>query len=364
MARIVDVLEAKAKFDAAMLDVQWAYALRVWDDDPGRLGPAAHRLREVLEEAEKRCIRLLLEEEADAAAMVQEESPSIRYWLKRVKEVADHFRAGVREKLLRDEDEDDDNSGCSKLIARMRLPSLDPKTTKASIFGVITDQLEALMEEYEKLGYTNTGLPIVPCTELPSCGGQHSAIITDVPIVRERDGDKQRIISIITHAAENRKTETDEPVILPIFGPAGVGKTTLVKSIFYDPELFQDYTKAWVDTVEGEDLKKIYTSIMSSSQSLGAELPPLPNDDYSLVDTMRNQLAELFRSGNKKLLLVLDDLWVKAEPLSTQGALATTLDCQDGNPQEFAVWHWQESSCHSDHTQQTHCRLHVHQRFG
>lgn len=205
----------------------------------------------------------------------------------------------------------------------MKLPCLAPKikTTQADITAKLADitaKLEALMEEYEGFRYTK-GLPLASCcTEQPSCVGQQS-IITDVPLGRERDDDKQRIIGIITQqAADSRETEADQPVILSIFGPAGIGKTTLVKSIFNDPELFQDYAKAWVDTPEGHDLKKIYTSIISSSQALlgGAESPPLWNDDYS-TDAITNQLAELFGSGNRKLLLVLDGLWV--EPVRLLG---------------------------------------------
>jgi hypothetical protein len=352
MAQITHLMQAKAAFDAACMDMEWADPYT--RPEESHLHAAACRMRDVLEEAEKRWLE---EEETPAMMMIQVEeeevgSRSIGDWLTSVKDVAYHMRKHARERLLRDDDEPEPQHGCNKLvcyvvlefthlrrsvvrsisnygfpflqIARMKLPCLAPKI-KTTTGDAIRDQLEALMEEYEGFRYTK-GLPLASCcTEQPSCVGQQS-IITDVPLGRERDDDKQRIIGIITQqAADSRETEADQPVILSIFGPAGIGKTTLVKSIFNDPELFQDYAKAWVDTPEGHDLKKIYTSIISSSQALlgGAESRPLWNDDYS-TDAITNQLAELFGSGNRKLLLVLDGLWV--EPVRLGGEDLSRMD--------------------------------------
>ncbi|KAL6593375.1 hypothetical protein ACP70R_049031 [Stipagrostis hirtigluma subsp. patula] len=304
MAQIADLMDASVVLDAAHNELQLvcAYPYIINLDS---LAHRAHRIRVVLWEAQMRWVTSFttIREEADAVVQetpaIQKEAQSqsiIREWLMRVKDVACNIRAASRQLLLGGRSKD----GCA-LIARM-LPCL---ATTTPTFHDIKDELSALEEQYERFGYATTGLPVVTCTEEPSCRGQQHAIITDVPPGGERDDDKQRIIGIITQAERERETEAGtEPVMLPIFGAAGVGKTTLVKSVFRDPK-FQNYAKAWVHAPEGGDLKKIYTCIRSQAFA-GAQSSPL-QDDYS-IDDMKTHLADLLGGGNKKLLLVLDGL--------------------------------------------------------
>ncbi|XP_062225040.1 putative disease resistance protein RGA1 [Phragmites australis] len=85
--------------------------------------------------------------------------------------------------------------------------------------------------------------------------------------------DLRRIIDLLFLSSASNTRQQEYPVILPIFGPAGSGKTTLAKLVFSHTR-FEDYDKRWVDITNN-----------------GLSLDQLP------------------RGGNKAALVVLDDLW-------------------------------------------------------
>lgn len=180
------------------------------------------------------------------------------------------------------------------------LISNETKSTKMDRDGIVA-KLEKAEKQFRSFGYTR--LPLTRCTEQQRCADCHE---TNTNVYIGRDEDKQRVINLLLHAKANAK---GMPVILPIFGLGGVGKTALAKMIFHDSG-FQDYAKAWVDLPPGSlDLQQI-RSYMTSKVGK-AEL--YPQED-----------------NRQKLLLVLDNQWVDGYSLddsygSKMDALKRTL---------------------------------------
>jgi hypothetical protein len=87
--------------------------------------------------------------------------------------------------------------------------------------------------------------------------------------------------------------------ILPIYGIGGIGKTTLARLIYKDPN-FSGYSLVWVHVPQRFDLHKIRESIISQLHNKGSQ-------QANPGQTMQSCLVKLL--CGKKALIVLDDLW-------------------------------------------------------
>ncbi|KAL5758452.1 hypothetical protein ACOSP7_021063 [Xanthoceras sorbifolium] len=107
-----------------------------------------------------------------------------------------------------------------------------------------------------------------------------------------RDEDKKQILEKVLNDVNF--------LVIPIVGMGEVGKTTLAREVFTDPDVGSSEVKAWV-CVSDVDFnvtrisKSILENITGSSSS--------PND----LSTMQNELRQ--KVTGKKFLLVLDDVW-------------------------------------------------------
>jgi hypothetical protein len=135
---------------------------------------------------------------------------------------------------------------------------------------------------------------------------------TTVPCFQEasvigRWSDKQRIVSVLLSAATNITQGLPSCIILPIFGIAGSGKTTLAKMVFNDTNSFhQEYNfRVWVHLSPKFDIHRICEYIISQVGSGGGQ--EQINDNGSNSERCLMVLHRLL--NGKKALLVLDDLW-------------------------------------------------------
>ncbi|KAM0920466.1 hypothetical protein ACQ4PT_007487 [Festuca glaucescens] len=92
---------------------------------------------------------------------------------------------------------------------------------------------------------------------------------------------------------------TEHITVLPIYGIGGLGKTTLAKLV-YNSSQFKEYTQVWVYVSQKFDLKEIGNSIIS-------QLAEKDERKHTVIQMIHNSLQKIL--DNKKILIVLDDLW-------------------------------------------------------
>jgi len=127
-----------------------------------------------------------------------------------------------------------------------------------------------------------------------------------LPEVEGREGEKQEIINLLLHARSNH--DESETVIVPIYALGGMGKTTLAQLVYNDDQFKKQYDcRMWVYVSQDFNLLKIGNSIISQVSAEGAQQSrDLQNRGLQVImDCLDNLLC------NKKVLIVLDDLWEK-----------------------------------------------------
>ncbi|SPT20075.1 unnamed protein product [Triticum aestivum] len=113
-----------------------------------------------------------------------------------------------------------------------------------------------------------------------------------------RDAVKKRIIDSITHDKYSAKDLT----VLPIVGPGGMGKTTLVQHIYHSQEVQKHFqVKVWTCVSQNFTVIKL--------------LEEIENAIPSVKDEKKGRTGDLIeqRLNSKRFLFVLDDIW-KCDP--------------------------------------------------
>ncbi|KAM3393054.1 hypothetical protein ACQJBY_013962 [Aegilops geniculata] len=133
-----------------------------------------------------------------------------------------------------------------------------------------------------------------------------------------RGSDKERIISTLLCSTEPNIMQ-EQITILPIFGLAGIGKTTLAQMVFNDTRSLQGYDfRVWVHVSPHFDFHTIGKSIIclvsGRPRSPGRKIN-LSSSEVEGMESIMKRLHKLL--DGKKVLLVLDDLW-EEDPIQLQ----------------------------------------------
>ncbi|KAB8081387.1 hypothetical protein EE612_002567 [Oryza sativa] len=115
---------------------------------------------------------------------------------------------------------------------------------------------------------------------------------------RSRDEDKKLLVSILLSQASNVKL-----AVLPIVGMGGLGKTTLAKLIYNEPEIQNHFQlMIWVCVSDNFDVASVARSIVDAV--------PKKGDKVTINENQTSALDELQKLvSGQRYLLVLDDVW-------------------------------------------------------
>ncbi|XP_010277779.1 PREDICTED: putative disease resistance protein RGA3 [Nelumbo nucifera] len=114
-----------------------------------------------------------------------------------------------------------------------------------------------------------------------------------------RDSDKECIKELLFCESSSRTDSSTFPVVIPIVGMGGLGKTTLAQEIYNDGKVVSHFQlRIWVHVSENFDVKRITEAIINdvTGDNCGGQL-----------NRLQKELRK--RVKNKRFLLVLDDVW-------------------------------------------------------
>ncbi|KAM0904361.1 hypothetical protein ACQ4PT_018070 [Festuca glaucescens] len=201
-----------------------------------------------------------------------------RLWLKRLKDALYEISD------MLDDFEADSSNLLEGVVKKFRMPN----------------KMKEMQERLQKISEDHTKYSVPAETRRDK---QPVPDIRETPVNAEetdpigRTDDKQKIMGRLS------KSIAENTTFLSIWGFGGIGKTTLARLVYKDPQ-FKEYSKAWVYVSEKLDLKKIGNSIISQLSE---------KEEQSKIDELKiiHDRLEKLLAGNKKILIILDDLWEK-----------------------------------------------------
>ncbi|XP_027927610.1 putative disease resistance RPP13-like protein 1 [Vigna unguiculata] len=120
--------------------------------------------------------------------------------------------------------------------------------------------------------------------------------VVDESTIYGRDGDRQKLVSyLLSEDAGGCKVG-----VISIVGMGGLGKTTLAKLLYNDPNAQEKFDlKAWTHISDDFDVCKVTKTILESVS--------FKSNDINNLNILQVELKQSL--SNKRFLLVLDDIW-------------------------------------------------------
>ncbi|XBI34872.1 hypothetical protein VPH35_120623 [Triticum aestivum] len=186
---------------------------------------------------------------------------------------------------------------------------LDDYESDAGLFGAMRkkinmpDKMKKMQESLQKITEDRQNYCLPPETHT----NEHQ-----LPDIRENAGTIEEA-EIIGRAKEKLEilarlsgSTTERTTFLPIWGFGGIGKTTLARSVYNDPQ-FKNHSRVWVYVSQIFDLKIFGKTIISQLSEPEPEQKSKPAPDLHSINICLQKLL----TEKKNILIILDDLWEK-----------------------------------------------------
>ncbi|WVZ50149.1 hypothetical protein U9M48_001435 [Paspalum notatum var. saurae] len=262
---------AKDKLGSAM--AQQADLLWNFDGDLKNMMQTLETISAVLEDAERRSVG----------------DSTVRLWLERLK----HAALDISD-ILEDYEDTSDQATTAKMPRFLScLPLAYKRIVVANRMKTSRENLSKINKEFQSFNFRqSTTMTIEECYNKR----ETTSRLPEEPIIG-RDGEKLKIIDLLLSA----DTNNDKIVIVPIYGLAGMGKSTLARQVYNDDQFKKYNHLIWVYVSQDFSLSKIGRSIISQLPKDGGQ------QDSDTLQVIMNCIDNLLKGKN--VLVVLDDLW-------------------------------------------------------
>ncbi|KAK9923418.1 hypothetical protein M0R45_031837 [Rubus argutus] len=275
-----------------------------------QLTKSLKKIHAVLKDAEKRQVK---------EAVVQE-------WLDELTEVAyemDNVLDEWNTQALKQQIEEQEDQGENTLVIKKKVRFSMPSPSNCFCFGQasrrifvrhdiaqtikdLNSRLTKIAEERLKYQFHSTTTSGIEQPQRPK-----TSSLIDVSKIFGREHEKHTLISMLLGQGTSTGEEERGPLVIPVVGMGGMGKTTLAQLAYNDENVKAHFEKSiWVCVSDPFDEIKIAKTIIG-----GHDTPNL--DEFN--DLM--QFVSKFVEG-KKFLLALDDVWTEDDTKWEQLKLA------------------------------------------
>ncbi|KAG6402574.1 hypothetical protein SASPL_134771 [Salvia splendens] len=246
------------------------------DDEMKKLCSTLTTIQAVLEDAEDKQIK----------------SKPIRNWLQKLTAIAYEV----------DDILDECNTHVSKLnhshskLSRYSLKKLLYRHNIARRMKQVNEKVEAVAAERAKFHLRE--MPIDRPREVAIASRETASLLNEPDKIYGREEDKDKIVKTLLNDVKNRH----EMSVLPVIGVGGLGKTTLARLVFNDPQVEEHFDlRIWVCVSDNFEMKTLAKAMIESATGRGKAW------DLQHLDAIERRLWELL--SKKRYLIVMDDVW-------------------------------------------------------
>ncbi|XP_047953777.1 putative disease resistance protein RGA3 [Salvia hispanica] len=233
-------------------------------------------------------IQAVLEDAVDK----QTESKAIRNWLQKLNAIAYEV----------DDVLDECNTHVSKLnhshskLSRYSLKKILYCHKIARRMKQVNEKVEAIAAERTKFHLRE--MPVHRPREVSLASRETASLLNESDKILGREEDKDKIVKMLVNDVKDKQ----EMSVLPIIGIGGLGKTTLARLVFNDPQVEQHFdVRIWVCVSDNFEMKTLVKAMIESATGSGKAT------DLQHLDAIERRLWELL--SKKRYLIVMDDVW-------------------------------------------------------
>jgi ATPase subunit of ABC transporter with duplicated ATPase domains len=210
----------------------------------------------------------------------------VRLWAAEVRELSFDMEDVVDKFLVRADDDSEPSTNTNKLkllIEKMAnfFPKLKARHQIADAIKDINKQVQEVANRQGRYTVDNIVARIAPAATIdPRLKALYTEVTELVGIVGKRDQELMNLLS------EGDSISTKKLKIVSVVGFGGLGKTTLVKTVY--EKIKRDFDcRAFVPVGQNADAKKVFMDILRDLGMYGSHLTEL--DERQLIDKLRER---------------------------------------------------------------------------